>query len=219
MIAHYPSPGGGEEYALSIDRGRTRRLVILPALFDEANKLRHFTVQTMRALDAAGFDSVLPDLPGCNESLAPLETQTLAGWRHAAQAAASYFKADVAVSIRGGALCVPDGLTGLHYAPTSGVAVMRGLLRARIVAAQEAGQNERREHLLELGRHEGLVLSGYKLGATMIRELEAANEFGPADATIAQEQLGGPGLWLRAEPASDPAQATALAQLIGQVLA
>ena len=66
-------------------------MLILPALFDEANKLRHFTVEVMRRLDAAGIDSFLPDLPGCNESRAPLETQTLTGWREAAEAAAGLF--------------------------------------------------------------------------------------------------------------------------------
>ena len=48
-------------------------------MFDEANKLRHFTIELMRRLDTAGIDTFLPDLPGCNESLAPLEAQT--GWQ------------------------------------------------------------------------------------------------------------------------------------------
>ena len=49
-----------------------------PALFDEANKLRRrHTVEVIRRLDAAGIDCLLPDLPGCGESLSPLAEQTL----------------------------------------------------------------------------------------------------------------------------------------------
>ena len=38
---------GGEaisEYALSFDRARSDRLLVIPALFDEANRLRRLTV-------------------------------------------------------------------------------------------------------------------------------------------------------------------------------
>jgi hypothetical protein len=70
-----------EELLVAFDRGRTRRLLVCPAWFDEANKLRRFTVEVMRRLDNAGIDSFLPDLPGCNDSLAPAALQTLPGWR------------------------------------------------------------------------------------------------------------------------------------------
>src|SRR5690606_34249762 len=83
VIAGWPA-ADGEEYALAFDEGREARLLVLPALFDEANKLRRFSAEVMRRLDAAGIDTLLPDLPGCNESLAPLEGQTLAGWREVA---------------------------------------------------------------------------------------------------------------------------------------
>ena len=80
MIASWNAPladgSDSEELLFSIDHGRALRVLILPALFDEANKLRRFTVQVMRKLDAAGVDSFLPDLPGCNESLQPVENQT-----------------------------------------------------------------------------------------------------------------------------------------------
>src|SRR5690606_7125640 len=101
------SGSGGEGYALAFDHGRSARLLVLPALFDEANKLRHFTVEVMRRLDRAGIDCFLPDLPGCNESLAPLEAQTLTGWREAAGKAANRFAATHALTVRGSALCAP----------------------------------------------------------------------------------------------------------------
>lgn len=214
MIASWPGPDG-DELAIAFDRGRERRVLVLPALFDEANKLRHFTVETMRRLDAAGFDSILPDLPGCNESLAPLETQSLQGWRDAAEAAARHFDATHVLTIRGGALCAPAELPAWRYAPATGASILRAMLRARVLASKEAGLEETREDLLARGKESGLELAGYRLGAAMIRELDKAEPAGGAAlANIAQADLGGAGLWLRAEPDHDPAQADALAALI-----
>ena len=219
MIAAWPGPDG-DEYALTFDRGRTHRLLVLPALFDEANKLRHFTVHVLLRLDAAGIDTLLPDLPGCNESLAPLVAQTLTGWRQCAETAAAHFGATHVLSLRGGALCEPVTLPVVRYAPVTGEALLRGLLRARVLASKEAGVDESREGLLERGRREGLGLAGYSLGTPMVRELEAAEPGGGAAlANVAQSDLGGPGLWLRAEPGHDPAQAEALASRIARAIA
>jgi hypothetical protein len=218
MIAAWPGPDG-DEYALALDRGRERRLVILPALFDEGNKLRHFTVEVMRLLDEAGIDTVLPDLPGCNESVAPLERQTLDSWGIAARAAAVHFGVTHVLSLRGGALCEPDTLPVVRYAPATGSALLRGLLRARVIASREAGLAEDREALLARGSREGIELAGYRLGARMVRELESAEPSGgSALVNIAQSDLGGPGLWLRAEPDHSPEQAQALATRVAQAL-
>jgi len=213
MLTAWPALEG-EEYALAFDRGRARRVLVLPALFDEANKLRHFAVETMRRLDAAGIDTFLPDLPGCNESRVPLDSQTLHGWREAAEAAAEHFGATEALAIRGGALCEPAGLPVWRYAPATGASILRAMLRARGIASKEAGVEETREALLERGLQDGLELAGWRLGATMIRELDAAEPGGVALANIAQGDLGGAGLWLRAEPDHDPAQADALAAIV-----
>jgi hypothetical protein len=166
-----------------------------------------------------GIDAFLPDLPGCNESTAPLERQTLGGWTLAAEAAATHFRATHLLAIRGGDLCAPDTLPALRYAPVTGLALLRGLLRARVLAGKEAGIDEDRETLLSRGRREGLELAGYRLGAQMVRELETAEPTGGAAlANIAQADLGGAGLWLRAEPDHDPEQAEALAARIAGVL-
>jgi hypothetical protein len=213
MIAGWPGPDG-EEYALAFDRGRAARVLVLPALFDEANKLRHFTVEVMRSLDAAGVDAILPDLPGFNESLAPLEGQSLVSWRTAAEAAARYFEATHYLAIRGGALVTPH-LPGWRYAPATGSSILRAMLRARIIARKEAGLEENREALLAQGRTSGLELAGYRLGPQMVRELETAEPNGGAALTnIAQSDVGGAGLWLRAEPDHDPEQAHALAAIV-----
>ncbi|MFL0672507.1 MAG: hypothetical protein ACJLS3_14115 [Erythrobacter sp.] len=214
---HAPLPGGGtsEELLVSCDRARARRVLILPAWFDEANKLRRFTLDVMRRLDTGGVDSFLPDLPGCNESLVPLDRQTLAGWRAAAAGAAEAVAATEVLAIRAGALLAPSGLQGWLYAPLSGPKLLRGLLRARTLAAREAGLAETSDSLMAEGRTSGLMLGGWMIGADLLCALESA-ELATADAAreITTGELGGPGLWLRAEPGEDAGQAERLAAII-----
>ena len=220
MIARWPCPlpGGAsaEEYAIACDRQRPVRLLIVPALFDEANRLRRFTIETMRRLDAAGIDSFLPDLPGTNESLAPLPDQSLATWRSAVTAAAAHFAATHVLALRGGALIAP-ALAGRDLAPTAGSAILRQMLRIRILSAREAGRDETRDGLLAQARHAGITVAGHALGPAMVRELELA-EIPAGRAAIAQSELGGTSLWLRAEPDEDPVQSAALAALVASGL-
>ena len=208
-----PGPDGREELALGFDQSRRTRLLVIPALFDEANKLRHFTVEVMRLLDAAGIDSLLPDLPGTNESRAPLAAQTLAGWRDFLAAAARQFAATHVLALRGGALIDPGACPALHLAPASGPALLRGLVRVQLLADKEAGVASSRDDLTTRLRHSGGQLAGHDFGPAMIRELEDAAAPAPA-RLLEQAELGGAGLWLRAEPAHDPAQAERLAALV-----
>ena len=217
MIASWscPQPGGtsSEEYGLALDRGRDRRLLIVPALFDEANRLRRFTAETMRLLDTAGIDCFLPDLPGTNESIAPLARQTLETWRQAMAAAGRHFGATHVLALRGGALVAP-ALPAFALAPVTGAAILRQMIRARIVASREVGLDERTEALLEQARIEGITLSGYQLSAGMVTGLQEA---APVEASTIP--LGGPPLWLRAEPGEDPVQSAALADHVVAELA
>jgi len=210
----------GEELLVGFDRGRPLRVLVLPAWFDEANKLRRFTVEVMRRLDSAGIDSLLPDLPGCNESIEPLELQTLSSWRAAAEAAAETLGATHVLAIRAGALIAPATLPGWHYAAQSGPKLLRGMIRARTITAREAGKFETYEELTAIGRDAGLVLGGWPLGPEMVAELETAEPaLAPGQSNIPQGALGGAGLWLRAEPDEDAGQADRLAGAIGQSLA
>lgn len=211
-----PAPGGAiEEFALVCGPAdAARRVLIAPALFDEANKTRRLLAETMRGLAARGVATVLPDLPGCGESLAPLDAQTLASWRAAMAAAAGHFAATHVLALRGGALVAP-ALPGWRLEPTA--AVLRPLLRARTVAAREAGRTETIAELLEAGRREGLELAGYRLGPAMVGELEGAALDAVADHdAIGLEAIGGSALWLRAEPGEDPAMAAALAERLAR---
>jgi hypothetical protein len=218
-----PAPEGataGEELLVAFDRGRNLRLLICPAWFDEANKLRRFTLEVMRRLDRAGVDCLLPDLPGCNESLAPLESQTLEGWRAAMTAAAETLRATHVLAIRAGALIAPPALPGWHYAAQSGPKLLRGMIRARTIAAREAGLAETSEGLMAEGRAAGLTLGGWRIGPAMFAALETAEPtLAPGQSDLAQSAVGGPGLWLRAEPGEDAGQADRLAARIVQSLA
>lgn len=214
MITAWPA-AGRPECALTFDRGRALRVLVLPAWFEEGNKLRRFTAEVMRRFDGAGIDSFLPDLPGCNESLAPLVDQTIESWRAETAEAAAYFAATHVLAIRAAAAIAPD-LPGWRYAPTAASSQLRSLLRARVLSSREAGREEDREALLEAGRTGGLELAGYRLGGPMIAALAATELPPPATCQrdIVQGDLGGAGLWLRAEPDHDPRQADALAAIV-----
>ncbi len=212
-----PTPGGGhcDELATGFDRQRAYRLLIVPALFDEANRLRRLTAEVMRRLDGAGVDCFLPDLPGCNESTQPLDQQAPNVWRAATQAAAAHFGATHCLGMRGGALLLPTHLPSWRYAPVGGASILRQMLRARILASREAGREETQEGLLEQAQRGGLELSGHRLGVAFFPQLQALSLPVAHHAhEIDQDMLGGGGLWLRAEPDEDARQADALAAIL-----
>ena len=220
MILDWPSPAHPEavEYAFGFRSARAacvlpKCLLILPPLFEEMNRTRRMLVEAMRALDAHGIDAVLPDLPGCNESLADFSKQSLDSWRAATARAAAHFGATHVLAVRGGALVAPADLPGWALEPAKGAGLLRQLLRARTIAAREAGREERIEDLLTLGRTDGLELAGYRCGAALIAGLETAL---PAAhlAPITLSEIGGAALWLRSEPGEDAAQSAALAARI-----
>jgi hypothetical protein len=209
----WTAPGVAEELAVAFGPPTGPRLLVLPAWFDEGNKLRHFTVEVMRTLEKRGVASVLPDMPGCNESLAPPDKQDISSWRAAAAAAALHFGCSHVLAFRAAAMIAPD-LPGWAYAPLSGKSVLRAMLRAQVLSAREAGRQDRSEELLEQGKVAGLDLAGYSLGAAMVAQMAELDLPTSSLKTIAPADLGGSGLWLRAEPDHDPMQAAALAQVI-----
>ncbi len=217
-----PAADGSEtaEYTLTFDSARKHRVLIIPALFDEGNKLRRLTVEVMRRLDGAGIDCFLPDLPGTNESGASLAAQSLESWTGAMLGAVNHFRATRVFALRGGGLVMPKVIPGWHYAPVKGASLLRQMLRARILASRELGREETQDGLLATGKTDGLELIGYALGPAMLAQLQGAV---PADRAgivpIDQEIVGGNPLWLRAEPDEDQSQADAIAAVITMGLA
>ena len=220
MHAIWTAPDGNTEFAISFDQQRKNRVLVIPALFDEANKLRRLTIEVMRRLDASGVDCFLPDLPGCHDSLTNLSAQSLSDWRNAVALCVEQFGATHVFSLRAGALIVPTGMPGWRYSPVTGSRVLRGLLRARVIAARENGIQEKPEDLLSVGRKSGLVLAGYALSAEMVGELADSQANVTSDQIeLLQSDIGGAGLWLKAEPDFDAAQADALAAAIAAGIA
>lgn len=212
-----PLPGGAiaEEYALAVDRERARRLLIVPALFDEANRMRRFTVEVIRRLDGAGIDCFLPDLPGTNESLQHLVHQSADDWQDAMTSASRHFGATHVLGIRGGCLFTPAGLPGWHYAAVKGTNLLRQMIRARILAAREAGREEQRDALMAMALTDGIELAGYSMGSELVAGLQGLQPGNGSEILdIEQEMIGGSGLWLRAEPDENSDQADALAAVV-----
>lgn len=217
MPASWPCPGPAgiaDEHAVVFDRKRAIRLLIVPPLFEEMNRTRRMLIETQRRLGALGVDSMLPDLPGCNESLQAFAAQSLGSWRAAMEAASRHFAATHVLAVRGGALVFPTRLPGWVLEPVKGSTILRQLLRARVLSAKEAGREENSADLLEEGRNIGLELAGYRLSAAMVAGLDSAVPEDEGQRVIRQAELGGSALWLRSEPGEDAGQSTALAQII-----
>ncbi|NMN03657.1 MULTISPECIES: hypothetical protein [unclassified Novosphingobium] len=214
----WPCPGAGAdgEWALVTQSGDAARVLIVPPLFDEMNRARAMLAAVMRHLATAGVAAVLPDLPGCGESVQDFAAQSLNAWRAAMIAAARHFAASHVLALRGGALVAPPTLPGWALAPVSGDAVLRPLLRAASLAARARNEDASPAALLEQGRTQGLVLAGYPCGAALIAGLHGALPAGEGQQAIALSDLGaaGPAPWVRQEPAPAPALAQALAARI-----
>ena len=113
----------------------------------------------------------------------------------------------------------PNVLPGWVVDPVSGSTLLRQLLRARLIAAREAGRHEDSANLLELARSDGIELAGYDCSPALIAGLDSARPLDEGQREIRLGELGGAPLWLRAEPGDDPAQAERLATLIAAEIA
>ncbi len=187
--------------------------LVLPPLFEEANRTRHFLVQVMRGLGERGIASILPDLPGTNDSPVATVDARLADW----QAAIGALPAPaLIVSLRGGALLDGEAACERRWrlSPETGARVLRDMIRATaMTAGMKAGE------LDALARLHPTALAGNLVHPALFAALDAAtptlggairtlrleDEAGDADA-----RLSGTPLWRRAEPDHDPALAAAV---------
>ncbi|MBA3940443.1 MAG: hypothetical protein C0520_04445 [Sphingopyxis sp.] len=192
-------------------------VIVVPPLFEEANRTRRTLVLAMRALSAHGFAALLPDLPGQNESLVPLADVDLDRWRDALAATVAEVEGRAIVaSVRGGALIDhrANAAAWWRLAPVSGASLLRTLLRARVAADREAGVTSSLENLQEAARSEALLLAGNALSPAMIAGLGTA-EAQPVEPLrsvgLGADAIAGTPLWLRAEPGEDAAMAAAIA--------
>ncbi|WP_022672503.1 hypothetical protein [Novosphingopyxis baekryungensis] len=201
------------------------RVLFVPPLFDEMNRMRRTLVLAMHALAQRDIASALMDLPGCNESLAQLDTQSLTRWRDAVVAAAAVTEPDCLASLRGGCL-IDDGADPAHrwrLSPAKGASLLKTLLRTRIAGEREDGRTVTAAQLIEQSRLAPIELAGNWLGPQMVAELHDAL---PAALPAREVKPGtgpstitGSALWLRAEPGEDAAMAHAIVSDIAQLMA
>ncbi|NYF34159.1 hypothetical protein [Sphingopyxis sp. JAI108] len=207
------------EHRLRIDPAGTPRatIVIVPPLFEEANRTRRTLVLAMRALVANGFAALLPDLPGQNESLVPLVEVDLDRWQDAlAEVIAGNDGPAIIASVRGGTLIDHKAKAAAWWrlAPVGGASLLRTLMRARVSADREAGVTSSLEDLQAAARSEALLLAGNALSPAMIAGLGTAEAQPVAPLRsigIGADGIAGTPLWLRAEPGEDAAMARAIA--------
>jgi hypothetical protein len=178
-------------------------LAVLPALFEEANRMRRFTVSVMRLLAERGIGTALPDFPGTGESLTSLASVSLADWQEHARNLAQLCTASIA--FRGGSLLDGPFTHRWRLAPDSGERLMRDLVRA---TAMSAGVNA--GEIDATARRDGARLAGNCLSAGLYTDLQAAVPV--PDAFVSA--IEGPKLWRLAEPGDDPAYVIAVADEI-----
>ncbi len=207
------------EHRLRIDPAGTPRatILIVPPLFEEANRTRRTLALAMRALAAEGFAAVLPDLPGQNESLVPMEQVDLARWQDALAGVAAGIDGPVMIaSVRGGTL-IDHGAKAAAWwrlAPVGGASLLRTLLRARVSADREAGITSSLEELQAEAKTAPLLLAGNRLSPAMVAQLgtSEAQAVEPLRSVgLGADGIAGTPLWLRAEPGEDAAMAAAIA--------
>lgn len=195
------------EFCLSFGGDSARRILIIPPLFDEMNRMRRVCVSAMRGLAERGVGSLLIDLPGCNESLAPLESQSLHGWRDAVIACAGQLSITHIASIRGGALVDngPASLPHWRLAPAKGPSLLKTMIRTRIAGEKEAGNIVTESQLMQQATTGPIELAGNNLGPDMVAQLAVTEPAALPHVTERKlgEHIGGSPLWLRAEPQDD----------------
>lgn len=210
MIESYawrgPDDFGQREAMLRFGPEDAPLVLVLPPLFEEANRTRYFLVEIMRALAVHGIASILPDLPGTNDSPIPTVDARFGDWQKAIAALPAPV---LTVSLRGSALLDGFAATEFHWrlAPETGARLLRDMIRATaITAGIKAGEVE------ATARTEPTALAGNIVHHTLftalenavptdtgvIRTLRLEDDAGNADARVA-----GTPLWRRAEPDHD----------------
>lgn len=190
---------GGEERLRTQGEKLALKVLILPALFDEANRMRRFTIQLMHRLVESKIGSVLPDLPGTGESLLDLEKVSWLDWIEAVRIVGNRLPAGerLTVAIRGGAILDRFAAADSNFShrawqlsPESGKRMLDGMHRTMIVAGRDVPGYNLSEHLAA-----PLALAVPGLADRVVRLA--------SDPVAADHKIAAAPLWRRAEPGED----------------
>jgi hypothetical protein len=190
-----------EESILRHGAGSPKTLLVIPALFEEANRMRRFTVSVMRNLAGRGIGTILPDLPGIGDSLTDVGDVTLSDW----QEIISLFtpKTFGSIAMRGGALLDGAAKHRWRLAPESGERLLRDMLRATAFSAGKTASE-----LDQQARAAPTRLAGNLISPPLYSALHDAVPSEGAHISL----VDGPKLWRAAEPGDDPVYASQIAE-------
>ena len=216
---------GCKELCLCPSTPLAHRVMLVPPLFDEMNRMRRMLVGVLEALEGLSVGGFLPDLPGTNESQIALDQVTLSGWQDAMAACAQQHGISHIASFRAGVLAVAGLNEADHwiFSPAKGAAVLRTMLRTKVAADRESGLATSIADLTIRAEKERLELAGNIIGPKLFAQLNAADipSFArqqvirlESDSKPADSHVPGSALWLRAEPDDDPAMSSAIARNI-----
>lgn len=212
---------GTDEWLAEIGDGPP--ILIAPPLFEELNRCRALIAGVMRAVAVAGFQAVLPDLPGTGESPRELTSVRWDDWTGALGLVSFDLRArrqmPYLASFRGGCLIEEQAEVAgrWRFAPVAGSALTRDLIRAK--QATLLGRTSA-EALDAQGRSNVTEFVGYPIPPDVFSSLTKAAvptddvartvrlDTDPAAADL---NLSGKPLWRQSEPGHDPALASALA--------
>lgn len=193
-------------------------ILILPPLFEEANRVRRILVQVMRGLADRGIASALPDLPGTGDSLVATLDARFEDWGAAVAALADTLPRPLlTVAIRGGALL--DGFAKSdarwRLAPESGKRLLRDMLRATALTG-----TQKLAELEAQARSTATRLAGNLVHPELFTALDAAEPDAVSartaiigeSATAADIVFAGSPPWRRAEPEDDAALVAAMVE-------
>lgn len=212
---------GGDEWLAEIGNGSP--ILIAPPLFEELNRCRAFIVAIMRDLAQAGFQAVLPDLPGTGESPRDLADIGWSDWSGALGMLSFDLKVrsqtPLLISFRGGCLIEDQTEVAARWrlAPLPGSALTRDLVRARQAILPS---KVRAESVVAEARSTACEFAGYVPPPHLFADLHDAQ---PAeveqartvrlssDPAPADLKVDGRPLWRQAEPGTDPDLSASLA--------
>lgn len=231
QISDYRAGGYAERCLLttgSASGSAPQTILLVPPLFDEANKLRRLMTRMMILLaQNHGIAALLPDLPGTLESERALSAMDLEQWREALTAVIDrHGPVTHCAALRAGCsiAALSSPLPQWHLAPITAWQQLRTLARAQLVSERETGAATRsQDAILDDILTNGGHLVGYDISAALANNLlTAANNDVQAahivqlarDDKAADSHITGTPLWLRTEPDKDEAMAAAMADSI-----
>ena len=204
-----------DELCLTTGKRYSRTILLIPSLFDEMNRMRRMLIDVMRLLAERDIGSILPDLPGANESLFPPERANLTIWREALRALSADIEQPLKIaSFRAGCLIdnFADDAPKWRFSPVKGQSLLRTMMRTRIASDKEAGLSTDMAQITTEARSGSVNLAGNSIGSVLFSELENAAPT-PSEhvrtlqlessTRAADAKLAGSALWLRAEPDED----------------